>query len=162
MAIFEPLSRRRSAGGRAMRLRPWKSILPPFTRPASGSSPITLRQVTVLPEPDSPTMANVSPLSICRSTPRTTSRGPSGVSKPMCRFRISRTSDSMPKNTRSGREGKPGQVVLQAFMGQGGREPLCRKSIALFACVHFRPEQESGEREEARYFFQRGEEALER
>ncbi len=51
--------------------RSWSSVSPissaswnraePVTTALGGSSPITARQLTVLPDPDSPTMASVCP-----------------------------------------------------------------------------------------------------
>ena len=99
-------------------------ILPPeadaATRnPAGGRRPITLRHVTVLPEPDSPTTASVSPASTYRSTPRTTSSGPSGVSNATCRFSISRTRS----------------VMGAGYAAGGGRETGSTESVADHACV---------------------------
>ena len=68
-------------------LRHWRSFSPVTSRPAmrtlpvsrvaeSGRSPITAAAVVDLPEPDSPTMAVISPGWTSRSTPRTACTGP--------------------------------------------------------------------------------------
>src|SRR5690625_6047241 len=44
------------------------------------------RAVTVLPEPDSPTSATISPCPTCRFTPRTACTNPPSVSNPTLRF----------------------------------------------------------------------------
>src|SRR4051794_24840665 len=49
-------------------------MLPRSTCPVSGSSPSTERQVSVLPEPDSPTRPTDSPRRISKETSRTATR----------------------------------------------------------------------------------------
>ena len=44
-----------------------------------GSSPVTIRAIVLLPEPDSPTMANVSPLARSKEAPFTTATAPLAV-----------------------------------------------------------------------------------
>ena len=68
---------------------PSKMICPPETRPLPGSRPMAESAVVDLPDPDSPTMATVSPGITVRCALRTALTGPSGVSKVMARFLIS-------------------------------------------------------------------------
>ena len=48
---------------------PWSSTEPVEFAVAPVASPMTLRQVTLFPEPDSPTMPSVSPFSTEKLTP---------------------------------------------------------------------------------------------
>ena len=68
---------------------PSKMIWPPVTLPLPGSSPMADSAVVDLPEPDSPTMATVSPGITVRCALRTALTGPSGVVKVMARSLIS-------------------------------------------------------------------------
>ena len=61
------------------------SRMRPEMRALSGSRRRMERQSTDLPQPDSPTMARVSPACSSRSTPRTACTCPAGVAKVMCR-----------------------------------------------------------------------------
>ena len=59
-----------------------KSTRPPSTRPFLGRRPITVCEITVLPEPDSPTSATVLPAGTRKLTPFTTSEAPPCMAKP--------------------------------------------------------------------------------
>ena len=62
MAISRPRTRRISSSESASSSLPSKRTLPPVMRPvAAGSSCMTANADTDLPEPDSPTMATISP-----------------------------------------------------------------------------------------------------
>ena len=56
------------------------------------SKPIAARDITVFPEPDSPTMPTLSPLRIESETPRTACKGPRLVSNVICRLSTSKSS----------------------------------------------------------------------
>ena len=64
MESRSPRSARRSGPERARRSRPSKRMAPAEARTFSGSSPITARAVSDLPEPDSPTTQTISPSSM--------------------------------------------------------------------------------------------------
>src|SRR2546421_9535095 len=59
-----------------------------------GLSPMIVRQVTLLPEPDSPTIPSVCPFSIEKVTPSTAFTMPSSVRKWVLRSRTSRSAIS--------------------------------------------------------------------
>ena len=64
-------------GGRRRRSRPSKTTEPEMSA-CGGSSPMMAREVTLLPEPDSPTRARVSPESSEMEISRTAATGPCG------------------------------------------------------------------------------------
>ena len=65
---------------------------PPITRPGgSGTSRITDSAVTLLPQPDSPTIASVSPRRTVNETSSTARNSPEFVKNTVCRFFTSRT-----------------------------------------------------------------------
>ncbi len=64
----------------------------PRTRPLRGSRPITHWEMTVLPDPDSPTSATVFPAGTRKLTPFTTSAAPPCMAKPMRRSSTRRMS----------------------------------------------------------------------
>ena len=68
---------------------PSKMICPAVTLPLPGSSPMAASAVVDFPEPDSPTMATVSPGITVNRPLRTAWIGPSGVEKVMARSLIS-------------------------------------------------------------------------
>ena len=77
MAMSLPRISRYSFSESVVRSLPSNSIEPPATWPGSARRPIIDRLVTDLPEPDSPTMARISPSStenVTSSTARTTPR----------------------------------------------------------------------------------------
>ena len=55
---------------------PRTQMLPDLMRATSGSSPMMLLQRTLLPQPDSPTMASTSPCRSEKLTPRTACTSP--------------------------------------------------------------------------------------
>src|SRR3954466_13471843 len=69
---------------------PWKRIEPAILPGGSAISRISDIEVTDLPQPDSPTMASVSPALTWKETPSTARLTPSGVRKWVCRFSTSR------------------------------------------------------------------------
>ncbi len=97
-----PISRARmrsiSPGDSAIRSRPRQRISPASKRPGGMSiSRSTLRAVTVLPEPLSPTTASVSPGSTDRLTPSTARTVPSSVRNQVRRSRMSSSGALMPR-----------------------------------------------------------------
>ena len=80
MEIRLPRSFRISFSGRVKRSWPSKTMLPPSFRPVAGSTRRMIdRLVTLLPQPDSPTMPNVFPLSREKVTPSTALATPESV-----------------------------------------------------------------------------------
>ena len=70
----------------------WPSIVTePLTRAFDGRRPMAARNVTDLPEPDSPTTPINSLASTSRSMPRTAFRSPNGVGNVTSRFLIEST-----------------------------------------------------------------------
>ena len=74
------------ASGSCTRSCPSNMMLPEVTRPLPGSRPMQAIAVVDLPEPDSPTMATVSPGNTSKLTPRTAGTMPSAVWNPTSRF----------------------------------------------------------------------------
>ncbi len=80
IAMRPPRTLRIAASGRSRSSVSPSRTEPSTTRPVSGSNRATESAVTLLPHPDSPTIANVSPRRMSRSTPssaRTTPPDPS-------------------------------------------------------------------------------------
>ncbi len=67
------------------------SLMDPSTRAPLASRPMMASEVTDLPEPDSPTMAMVSPARRSKLSPRTARTGPASLGNVTCRSRTSRT-----------------------------------------------------------------------
>ncbi len=65
---------------------------PPSTRPFRGRRPMTVWEMTVLPDPDSPTRATVLPAGTRNVTPETTSAAPPCMAKPTLKSSILRMS----------------------------------------------------------------------
>ena len=74
---------------------PSNRICPAATRPLPGSRPIAASAVVDLPEPDSPTIATVSPGMTVRWALRTALTSPLLVVKPIARSLISRSGRSV-------------------------------------------------------------------
>src|SRR5687768_2217682 len=82
-------SRRRCAGS-LRRSLPSNSTSPPAMRPGGcGTSPMMESAVTLLPQPDSPTMPSVRPRSRLKSTPSTARTSPRSEAKYVCSPRTS-------------------------------------------------------------------------
>src|SRR5512145_2681061 len=71
MTMPRPRTRSSSRSGSGTRSRPWKTTRPPVIRPGGWTRRTIARQVIVLPEPDSPTRAMVSPARTPKLPPRT-------------------------------------------------------------------------------------------
>ena len=71
MEILAPRTDSISFSESARMSAPSKVMLPPETLPGDWSRRMTASEVTLLPEPDSPTMATVSPESTEKVTPFT-------------------------------------------------------------------------------------------
>src|SRR6185312_4231145 len=97
--ISLPRTVRSSEGGSSSRLRPLKTASPVETVFARGFRPMIVRQVTLLPQPDSPTIASVFPFSTENDTPSTAPTMPSSVRNCVFRSRTSRsaTAVSLPR-----------------------------------------------------------------
>src|SRR2546429_145828 len=89
--ISLPRTVRNSDGGSSSRLRPLKTASPVEIVFARGFRPMIVRQVTLLPQPDSPTIASVFPFSTENDTPSTAPTMPSSVRNCVFRSRTSRS-----------------------------------------------------------------------
>src|SRR5919204_608907 len=81
IAICRPRTRRSARWLRLRRSRPSKRAVPERTRPARGSRPRRARAVTLLPQPDSPTIPRVSPGPMSNEIPFTACTVPPPVQK---------------------------------------------------------------------------------
>src|SRR2546425_1265153 len=91
MAISRPRTRRISSSFSVKRSRPLKSTCPPTMRPAgAATSRMMLRAETLLPHPDSPTSATVSPALTSQETSSTARTMPAPVWNCVLRCRTSR------------------------------------------------------------------------
>ena len=81
---------------------PFSRMLP-SSRQLPGHRRIRLRQRVVFPEPDSPTMARVSPVCTPKETPLTAQKTPSSAGKPTLRFSTSRRAMLPPSCTHAPR-----------------------------------------------------------
>src|SRR5258706_10325174 len=80
-----------SSSSSATRSRPPKRMCPPATRPlAGGTSPMMDKAVTLLPQPDSPTIASVSLCWTAKLTSRTAGCQPPPVRNTVTRFSTAR------------------------------------------------------------------------
>src|SRR3954467_8759869 len=87
IAIRSPRSARIRSGGNDRRSTPSNRISPPAMRPGGcGTSPMMESAVTLLPQPDSPTMPSVRPASSSKLTPSTARNSPASVAKCVLRF----------------------------------------------------------------------------
>src|SRR6266567_2394969 len=85
-----PRSSRSSAWVSLRRSTPSKRISPPAMRPGGcGTNPMIDSAVTLLPQPDSPTMPSVRPAAIEKLTPSTAGNSPLSTVKNVLRFRTS-------------------------------------------------------------------------
>ena len=83
--ISSPRTARRSLGFMVSRSLPFQSASPPVTVLRFELSPMIVRQVTLLPQPDSPTIPSVWPFSTVKLTPSTARTTPSSVRKDVLR-----------------------------------------------------------------------------
>src|SRR3954466_14667789 len=74
---------------------PWKRIEPAILPGGSAISRISDIEVTDLPQPDSPTIASVSPSLTWKETPSTAQLTPSGVRKWVCRSSTSSSATAL-------------------------------------------------------------------
>ena len=81
MAIRLPRMSRSWLSGMESRSRPSKSASPELMAALRLFSPMIVRHVTLLPEPDSPTIPSVLPFSTEKETPSTALTMPSSVLK---------------------------------------------------------------------------------
>src|SRR5262245_24033131 len=95
---FCPRRSRRSSFESFKRSRPSKMMPCPSTRPVSATSPITDSEVTLLPQPDSPTRPTVLPRSTLKLTPSTALNSPRSVSKWVRRSRTSSNASAISTN----------------------------------------------------------------
>jgi len=116
MPMRPPRMLRISASGRANTSCPARSSRPVSTRPASGSSRISARAVMLLPQPDSPTRAKVSPRSMLRLSASTARTSPASASSSTARSETSsrwcaiRPARAKWARRRRGAAGTPGRV----------------------------------------------------
>src|SRR5690606_13360488 len=91
MAISLPLTSRMRSSGRDRRSRPAISARPVILLVLDGNKRIMDSEVTLLPEPDSPTIATVSRGAILKLRSRTTGRHPPPDRNDVVRFSTLRT-----------------------------------------------------------------------
>ena len=103
IATSLPRTSRSSAGVAFSRSRPCSRISPLMRERFAFSSPRIARLVTLLPEPDSPTMPSVSPRSSVNERPDTALTIPSSVGNCTTRSRTSRSSSPVIRTALSGR-----------------------------------------------------------
>ncbi len=107
IAMRRPRTVRIAVSGSASSSPPESSTVPETMRPVSGSRRMSESAVIVFPDPDSPTIAKVSPRRISKSTPSTARTAPPGESSTVLRFRtLSRVSlmrQPPPRRARAGR-----------------------------------------------------------
>src|SRR5437762_1234182 len=96
IAISLPRSSRSRSCGMVSRFSPLKSACPVVRDLRRSLRPMIVRHVTLLPEPDSPTIPSVRPLSMVKLTPSTARTTPSPVTNSVVR---SLTSSSAPEGT---------------------------------------------------------------
>src|SRR6266550_9380413 len=90
IAISLPRISRRRRGLAVSRSSPFQSAVPEEIAVRFGFRPMMVRHVTLFPEPDSPTMPSVCPLSTVNETPSTARTTPSSVLKYVFRSLTSR------------------------------------------------------------------------
>src|SRR5689334_18729006 len=95
MEISLPRTRRSSSGDSFRRSRSLNIASPEEIVFWRGLSPMMVMQVTLLPHPDSPTMASVLPLSTLKETPSTAPTTPSSVLNEVFRSRTSSSGTGM-------------------------------------------------------------------
>src|SRR5262245_1585312 len=82
IAMRSPRSARMRSAGSVRRSTPSNSTWPPAMRPGGcGTSPMIESALTLLPQPDSPTMPSVRPASSSKLTPSTARNSPASVAK---------------------------------------------------------------------------------
>src|SRR6202030_2144008 len=123
MAMRLPRMRFSSAGAIPSSSAPRKRALP-VARPFAARSPITVRNVWLLPDPDSPTTPTVSPSAIAKDTSLTALTSPSGMVKRVLRFLTSSSATMLnnPCSTVLGVEGVAQPVADEVEAEQGGGE----------------------------------------
>src|SRR5215813_370521 len=90
MEMALPRTSRICSSERASRSRPSNSSLPATMRPGGDAMSLRMEsEVTLLPQPDSPTTASVSPTDTENETPSTARTTPSRVKKCVCKSSIS-------------------------------------------------------------------------
>src|SRR5260221_12199272 len=127
IAIRRPRIAARRVRGASARFSPLSSAWP-VTRARDGSSPSAASQVTLLPEPDSPTSPIASPLPMARSMPSTARETRPPVAKSTQRPRSSSKAGFMPSSAHAkvvgaeihgeGRGGLPGDILALAGKGR--------------------------------------------
>src|SRR5438552_697278 len=123
MAMRAPRTRRMASASLARRSSPSKRTRPAATRPGGGTSRMIDSDVTLLPQPLSPTSPSTSPRSIEKLTPSTARSTPSPVSKWV--WRPSTESSGAMSEPEPGVEGvaQPVAEEIDGEDGQHDREP---------------------------------------
>src|SRR5580698_3727493 len=114
-----PRMARISCSGSCSKSLPWKQTEPAILPGGSGISRISDIAVTDLPQPDSPTIASVSPSLTWKETPSTARLMPSGVRKWVCRFRTSSNAIAL-QAFRHSRIQRITQAVAEQIDGEHG------------------------------------------
>src|SRR5438128_1560719 len=123
MAIRAPRTRRIASASLASRSSPSKSTRPAATRPGGGTSRMMDSEVTLFPQPLSPTSPRTSPRSMAKLTPSTARSTPCAVAKWVSRPCTSRSADMSDLETRIERIAQPVAEKIDGQHGQHDREP---------------------------------------
>src|SRR5436853_283437 len=123
MAICAPRTRRIASASLASRSSPSKSTRPAATRPGGGTSRMMDSEVTLFPQPLSPTSPRTSPRPMAKLTPSTARSTPCAVAKWVSRPCTSRSADMSDLETRIERIAQPVAEKIDGQHGQHDREP---------------------------------------
>src|SRR3990172_10410663 len=135
--ILLPLMFLISSPGRVSRSWPWNNTCPSILACRELMSPITVRKVTLLPEPDSPTTPRVSPGLIENETPSTALTRPSSVGKETRRSLTSSRGSGIRGHALVGVEGVAEPVAEEVHAERGEQdhqprepqEPRCGRDL---------------------------------
>src|ERR1041384_4080104 len=147
IAISLPRILRSSLSRSVSRSRPPKSVVPPVTRPARGRMPSSESAVTLLPQPDSPTMPSVSPAATSNEMPLTAWTVPRWVWNSTRRPSTWRRAGELDPATQFGVEGFAEGVADQVEAERRDhdrdagedREPRCDLEVLIRARQHRAP-----------------------
>src|SRR2546422_5100309 len=137
IAISRPRICRIASSESARRSRPLKRTRPPTMRPAGGATRrMMLSALTLLPQPDSPTRATVSPSPTSHETLSAARTTPPRVTNSVVRFSTSRRTPTVRGSVAQRRRGS---VVAARGREVRGRAGLERRVLAADRLGHARP-----------------------
>src|SRR6266849_2336259 len=118
MAFRAPRTRRIASASLASRSSPSKSTRPAVTRPGGGTNRMMDSEVTLFPQPLSPTSPRTSPRSMAKLTPSTARSTPCAVAKWVSRSCTARSGGTSDLEARVERIAQP---VAEEVDGQHGQ-----------------------------------------